>query len=539
MICHQEKSLAFTPYSKNITQFFIFVLSYIVYILIWFNLLVDDHDVARSNMTPCPFWPRGLPIIGNIHQLRNDTMHITFMQMAEKYGPIMYLKLGSRGVVVASTAETAHEFVKVQDLVWAGRQTSMAHEILTNNQMDIAGAPYGPYWRHLRKICAQELFTSKSLESFRFPRAQEFNQMVKSIMDEVQEGKIVQLNLKLNHLAFNNLTRMMLNKRLFGLDVSAQEEALNFKEVLFKLLKLSSTIVVGDFIPWLKWLSIVTGYRRYMKTLKRDIDSMLQEFLELKKSGKNMQEENDGGPRRQDFVDVLLTQPAENGTGHLSDTSIRCVILDMLLAGTDTSSNSVEWGIAALLRYPHCLKKLQAELDEVVGKDKTVTESDVPKLPYLNAFVKELFRLYPPAPLGISHQCMKDTTLQGYDFVAGTRLYLNIYAIHRDPKWWENPLEFDPERFIKNPDISMKGNYFHFIPFGVGRRQCPGISLGVLFVQLGLARLVQSFEFSLPDGQDPTTLDMTAKYGVTMPRKTPLKVICKPRLPKHLYYDTN
>jgi cytochrome P450 len=212
---------------------------------------------------------------------------------------------------------------------------------------------------------------------------------------------------------------------------------------------------------------------------------------------------------------------------------------DMLLAGTDTSSNSVEWGIAALLRYPHCLKKLQAELDEVVGKDKTVTESDIPKLPYLNAFMKELFRLYPPAPLGISHECMKDTTLQGYEFVAGTRLYLNIYAIHRDPKWWENPLEFDPERFIKNPDISMKGNYFHFIPFGVGRRQCPGISLAVLFVQLGLARLVQGFELSLPDGQDPTTLDMTAKYGVTMPRKTPLKVICKPRLPKHLYYDTN
>jgi hypothetical protein len=114
--------------------------------------------------------------------------------------------------------------------------------------------------------------------------------------------------------------------RLFGLDVSAQEEALNFKEVLFKLLKLSSTIVVGDFIPWLKWWSIVTGYRRYMKTLKRDIDSMLQEFLELKKSGKNMPEENDGGPRRLDFVDVLLTQTTENGTGHLSDTSIGCVI---------------------------------------------------------------------------------------------------------------------------------------------------------------------------------------------------------------------
>jgi cytochrome P450 len=159
-----------------------------------------------------PQGPRSLPIIGNIHQLGNNP-HAFLWHQAKKYGPIMYLKLGSEGLVVASTAEAAREFVKVKDKVWAGRESSTGMDMFTYNHLDIVGASYGPYWLHLRKICTMELFTTKRLESFRPARTDEFNQMIKSIMDDVEQGKIVDLAMKLSHVALNNITRMLLNKR--------------------------------------------------------------------------------------------------------------------------------------------------------------------------------------------------------------------------------------------------------------------------------------------------------------------------------------
>jgi cytochrome P450 len=379
-----------------------------------------------------------------------------------------------------------------------------------------------------------ELFTTKRLESFRPPRTDEFNQMIKSIMDDVEQGKIVDLAMKLSHVAMNNITRMLLNKRFYGVDASAQQEAYKFKELTFNVFKLAVTRSIGDFVPWLKWVIIVSGLKSHMMKVKARADVVLQEFLELKKNGKIINMKNDDVDY-EDFVDVLMAQPTEDGTGHLSDNSIKAVIQDMLLAGTDTSGSTVEWAIAELLRHPHCAKKLQTELDEVVGKDRIVTESDIPNLPYLNAVVNEVLRLHPAVPLAVPHVALEDTIVGGFDFVAGTRLFVNIYAIHRDPKWWERPLEFDPERFIKNPKINPLGSHFQFIPFGAGRRQCPGLLLGLLFVQVGLARLMQSFDFALPTGQDPATLDMTEKFGITIHRQNPLQVVCKPRMPKQFY----
>ncbi|CAK9228941.1 unnamed protein product [Sphagnum troendelagicum] len=458
-----------------------------------------------------PQGPRPLPIIGNMHQLGDDS-HTFLWDQAKKYGPIMYLRLGSQGLVVASSADAAREFFTVQDKVWAGREHITGQALLTYNHLNIGGAPFGPYWRHLRKICTMELFTSKRLESFRPPRTDEFNQMIKSIMDDVEQGKTVDLAMKLSHAAMNNMTRMLLNKRFYGVDASAQQEAYKFKELTYNLFKLAATRSIGDFVPWLKWVIVVSGLKSRMMKVKAKADVVLQEFLEVKKNGRSIDVKNDD-VHCEDFIDVLMAQPAVDGTGNLSENSIKAVIHDMLVGGTDTSSNTLEWAIAELVRHPHCAKKLQAELDEVVGRERIVTESDIPNLPYLNAVVKEALRLYPPAPLSITHVALEDTTVGGFDFVAGTRLSVNIYAIQRDPKWWERPLEFDPERFMKNPEINPLGSHFQFIPFGTGRRQCPGLILGLLFVQIGLARLMQSFDFALPNGQDPATLDMTEKFG--------------------------
>lgn len=236
-----------------------------------------------------------------------------------------------------------------------------------------------------------------------------------------------------------------------------------------------------------------------------------------------------------DFVDVLMAQRSEDGTGNLPEDCVKGIIQDMLLAGTDTNSLTVEWGVAELLRNPTVMTKLQNELDTVIGKDRIVMETDLPNLPYLEAVTKEVYRLHPTVPLAVPHESTEATKVLGFKFPTKTRLFVNIYAIQRDPMVWERPLEFDPERFIKNPEINPRGNCLELIPFGAGRRICVGIPLAVLFVPMGLARLAHSFDFTLPGGEDPLKLDMTETFSLFIARTHPLCVHVKPRLPKHLY----
>jgi flavonoid 3'-monooxygenase len=207
----------------------------------------------------------------------------------------------------------------------------------------------------------------------------------------------------------------------------------------------------------------------------------------------------------------------------------------MLIAGSDTTAAAIEWTIAELILHPQCMKKLQGELDTVVGTDRVVSETDLSNLPYLQAVVKESFRLHPPGPLGIPHMALQPTKVWGYDLPANTQLLVNSYTIQRDPKHWANPLEFRPERFIENPQIDLKGSHFQLLPFGAGRRMCPGMSLGILVAQISVARLAQGFNFALPHGEDPRNLDMTERFGTIMARVKPLLVIPKPRLPSNLY----
>lgn len=305
-------------------------------------------------------------------------------------------------------------------------------------------------------------------------------------------------------------------------------EASRFKDLVFTLFSISNTPTVGDFVPWLKWVTHASGYVRYVKKVKATADAYLQEFLDVKKNNATV----DDPDRNQDLVDVLLSQPSESNDGRLDDSAIKAVLQDLLLAGTDNSSITVEWGISELLRNPLALRKLQAELDSVVGTDRVVTETDLPNLPYLHAVVKETFRLHPTTPLNIPHESMEATNVWGYEFPAGTQMLVNFYAIHRDPKVWDRPEVFDPERFVDRASVDVRGNCYGLIPFSSGRRQCPGMHLGILFVQLGIARLVQAFEMAVPGKGE---VDMEEIFGGTTPRKVPLAVVAKPRLAAELY----
>ena len=208
------------------------------------------------------------------------------------------------------------------------------------------------------------------------------------------------------------------------------------------------------------------------------------------------------------------------------------LIQDMFAGGSDTSTNTIEWALAELVRNPHIMKKLEDELDNAVGKERLVQESDLPQLPYLTATVKETLRLHPAAPLLAPHESSIPCNIAGYYIPAKTRAIVNVWTIGRDPAAWENPLEFRPQRFVES-NIDARGQHFHFLPFGSGRRGCPGFSLGLQSVQFMLASLVQAFHWSFPDPNKE--IDMSEKFGLTVTMANPLLLMAKPKLPSHLF----
>lgn len=203
----------------------------------------------------------------------------------------------------------------------------------------------------------------------------------------------------------------------------------------------------------------------------------------------------------------------------------------LILGGSDTTSGTLTWAISLLLNNRHALKKAQEELDQQVGKERAVDESDTQNLVYLQAIIKETLRLYPAGPLLAPREAMEDCTISGYHVPAGTRLMINAWKIQRDPRVWENPSAFQPERFLPghgaHADVDVRGQQFELIPFGSGRRSCPGASSALQVLHLTLARLLHAFELATPLDQP---VDMSESPGLTIPKATPLKVLLSPRL---------
>ncbi|KAL6646998.1 hypothetical protein ACP70R_014435 [Stipagrostis hirtigluma subsp. patula] len=239
-----------------------------------------------------------------------------------------------------------------------------------------------------------------------------------------------------------------------------------------------------------------------------------------------------------DMVDQLLQLADDpNLEVPIERDGVKAFTLDLIAGGTDTSSVTVEWAMSELLRNPEALAMATEELDRVVGGHRLVTEGDIPNLPYLEAVVKETMRLHPVAPLLTPRVSREDTFVPGaggYRIPAGTRVFVNVWAIGRDPAVWEAPEEFRPERFAGSA-VDVRGHDFGLLPFGSGRRMCPGLPLGLRMVQLTLASLLQGFAWRLPDGVAAPELSMEEKFGLTMPRLVPLEAVAEPRLPAHLY----
>ncbi|XP_077252931.1 cytochrome P450 71AU50-like [Tasmannia lanceolata] len=465
-----------------------------------------------------PPGPRGLPILGNLHRL-GELPHHDLHRLAKDYGPIMYMRLGLVPTVVISSPEAAQEFLKTHDLVFASRPFTGAAKHMAYDQKDIVFAEYGPYWRNARKLCTLELLSNLKIDSFKSMRREQLTLLVQSLKDISNSRVTIDLSANVVTLSADMTCMMVFGKKYRDEDLDEK----GFKAVLQEALRLSAAFNVADYIPCLEAFDL-QGLMRRMKWISTVMDKFLEKIIdEHVRAGRDT-------THHKDFVDVMLSlMESKENEFQVDRNNIKAIIQDMLLAAMDTSACSIEWALSELLRNPRVMKKVQEELESVVGLERIVEESDLVNLEYLYMVVKESMRLHPVAPLLAPHESMEDCVVNGFFIPKKSRVIINFWAIGRDPNVWASPEEFYPERFI-GTDIDVKGRHFQLIPFGSGRRSCPGMQLGLTVVQLVLAQLMHCFDWELPNGMSPSDLDMTEKFSLVVPRANHLLAIPTYRL---------
>ncbi|GLT36659.1 hypothetical protein SLA2020_110220 [Shorea laevis] len=496
-------------------------------LFIWVALLLPLLLLLRKRKTGVnkelkhlPPSPPKLPILGNLHQI-GAIPHNSFWNLSKKYGSVLLLHLGRVPLLIVSSAEAARDVLKVHDLACCSRPRLDGSRRLTYNFLDIAFSPYSTYWRDIRKTAVLELFSVKQVQSLRSIREEE----VASLMDLISQIAVsatpVDLGEKIFSLAGGIIFRMS-----FG--TSFQGSILDHQKKLEQLLHEVATVTVGftanEYFPYVGWIfDRITGLHSKVEKVLKDIDTFLQHVVDdhLKPGRKE---------QHRDIIDVLLATERDridqDGAVQQSNKHVKAVLLNVFLGGIDTSALTVLWAMAELVRKPRLMKRAQDEIRNYVGRKGKVTEDKLDQLPYLKMVVKETLRLHPPAPLLIPRETMSPCKISGYDIDPKTIIFVNAWAIGRDPKHWKNPEEFSPERFADGL-IDFKGQNFEYLPFGSGRRGCPGIYMGIITTELLLANLLYCFDWKLPDGVKEEDIDMEENVGasLTVGKQTPLLLI--------------
>ncbi|XVE69972.1 hypothetical protein DITRI_Ditri10aG0034000 [Diplodiscus trichospermus] len=500
-----------------------------IFSLLWIS---KGFSKSRNKKRQAPEAGGSWPVIGHLHLLGGPKPpHIVLSDMAEKYGPIFTIKMGVYRALIISDWTIAKECLTTNDTTFASRPHTLAMEILGFNRTMFGFAPYGPFWREMRKVSTLQLLSNYRLDRLRHVRQSEIKISLQELYQLRNERKdeydkvLVEMKNWFKDVTLNVILKMIVGKRIPSSGNDAEGE--RWKQALEDFYELSGKFVISDALPYLRWLDI-GGDERFMKKVKKELNEVAEGWLQDHKRNKS----DSSKLKNEDFMDVMLSSLTDYGK-HDADTLNKATSMGLTLAASDTTTVTLTWILSLLLNNRHVLKKVQEELDIHVGKDKLVEESDIKKLVYLQAIIKETLRLYPAGPLLLPHVAMEDCVVSGYHIPAGTRLFINAHKLHRDPRVWSDPCEFQPERFLTtHKDIDVKGQNFELIPFGSGRRMCPGVSFALQVLELTVASLLQGFEFGTPLDEP---VDMTEGIGLTNLKATPLQVYLTPRLPAFCY----
>ncbi|XLR22303.1 cytochrome P450 71D8 [Arachis ipaensis] len=487
---------------------------FLVIAILVFTVLHFLAKYSKPRSYKLPPGPWKLPIIGNIHNLAlaGPLPHRAFRELAKKYGPIMHLKLGENSTVVVSSAKLAKEVLKTHDACFQKRPFIAAVPTLVYGPADIAFSPSGDYWRDMRKICTLELLSVKKVQSLASIREAEAEKLIQTVRESAGS------RINLSDMIFS-LINASVYRATFG---SYNKEHDEFVVLIKEAMEILGGFHWADLFPSMKPLYYLSGLKSKVEKLHKKLDRILEDIV---MEHQKKQREGRIDAEEEDLVDVLLrVQQNSSLQTKLTIANVKAVIEDMFAAGTDTTASTIEWAMAEMIKNPRVMAKAQAELREALRGKKTIHETDIEDLSYLKLVVKETLRLHSPTPLLIPRECTEATNIHGYTIPIKTRVMVNVWAIARDPQYWHDSESFIPERFEES-SLDFKGNNFEYLPFGAGRRICPGMTFGVASVTLPLALLLYHFNWELPSGMKTEDVDMTELAGLAIGRKHALCLI--------------
>ncbi|XP_057733340.1 cytochrome P450 CYP82J17-like [Arachis stenosperma] len=483
-----------------------------------------------------PELPGAFPLIGHLHLLGTKTpLARTFASFSDKYGPIFRIRLGSYPAIVISNKDGIKECFTINDKALASRPKSSQGVYIGYNYAGFGFAPYGSFFIKHKKLATLELLSSRRVELSRYVYESEIDTLIKDLLlysAGNSPDKVVVISEWLERLSFNIITKMIAGKRYFSFLQDVDDvEAHRVVKLIREALHLSGGgFVPSDVIPIIQWFGIKGKVLKSMKRIAKDLDTLLGSWVEEHRMKGN---KVNSSSEKQDFIDVMLSVVEDDpDSGHTRDTIIKAQIMGILLAGTDTTSSAMIWMLALLLKNKHALKRAQEEINVHVGSLRKVEAYDMKNLVYLQAIFKETLRLYPGGPLLLPHEAREDCYINGYYVPKGTRVFGNVWKLHRDPSIWSEPDKFSPERFINANGEVDEDHHFEYLPFGLSRRVCPGTSLATQVSLITLARFLQTFHFDSPMDEP---LDMREGLGLTLPKLTPLKIILSPQVSCELY----
>uniref|UniRef100_A0A803PH12 Cytochrome P450 n=1 Tax=Cannabis sativa TaxID=3483 RepID=A0A803PH12_CANSA len=493
----------------------------LVVLLLTILFLVKNKIKANNENKPkLPPTPPKLPIIGNLHQLGSLT-HQSLWKLSKTYGHIMGLQLGKVPAIVISSAKAAEDVLKINDLACCDRPSLTGPAKLAYNNIDITFSPYGEYWRQIRKLCVLKLFSSKSVQSFDFIRDDEIHSLNDFLRESSVSATPVNLSVKMATLMASNTFRTAFGKRFSECGLESEV----FEQMIHRAMDVVGTFAASDMFPRMGWIiDRLTGVHAKFERSFREMDDFFEIVI-----AEHLNRTPEKG--KEDLVDLLLS--IERGEYDSTSTTqinftrdcTKAVIMDIFTAGVDTGAITVTWAMSELAKNPRVMKKVQHEIRSYCLKKNKfkITESDINQLDYLKMVVKETLRLHPAAPI-LLRESISEFKVGEYQVSPKTVIQVNVWAIGRDPNYWPNSEEFIPERFIDSC-VDFKGQNFEYLPFGAGRRGCPGMIMGLTMVELTLANLLCYFDWKLPIGMKESDIDMEEGSGITVFKKSPLKLV--------------
>ncbi|CAN6456429.1 unnamed protein product [Victoria cruziana] len=493
--------------------------------IFWLCVLLSTtyllHFLSRrtGNLPPGPV---GLPVIGSLLQFGGGLPHEAFARLSRQYGPVMTVWMGFRPTVVVSSVDMAEEVMQRQGQVFSGRSVPDACTALDHDKYSIALGQVGPKWQELRRFCNSELFTPRRLDALKGLREEKVRVLLQHVRKACTDGRAIDIGAFAFATTLNLTARTLFSQDLVGV---GSESVGDFKTLVCKLLETTASPNLSDFFPALKWID-PQGLRKQNKIYVQRIYNLFNELIDKHIAAYEVAAAKGEAKKNEDFVDAVLELTRNPNSGFTRE-NILPFLLDLFLAGTETSATTVEWAMTELLRHPNKLAAARSELKRTVGEGNIVKESDIMHLPYLEAIMKETLRMHLPVPLLLPRRADATTKLAGYTIPKHMQVIINVSVFSKDPKLWDKPECFMPERFLES-DVNFKGTNFQFIPFGAGRRICPGIPLAHRMVLLLLGSLINSFSWVLPNQMAPEDLDVTAKFRMVQQKANPLKVIPAP-----------